>query len=59
MVRIDGVSSYPGFELSGLNCMESNTPKPRRVEIWFELAGVRVTEVIITITNGAAWSIEF
>ena len=51
MVRISGVSSDPGFELSGLNYIENNTTKPRGMEIWFELAGVelsgiRVTEVI-------------
>ena len=42
MVRISGVSNYPGFELSGSNCIEKSTPKPRGMEVWFELAGVRV-----------------
>ena len=47
MVRISGVSSYPGFELSGSNSVESSTPKSRGMEIWFELIGVQVTEVIL------------
>ena len=42
MVRISGVSSYPGFKVSGLNCIENSTPKPGGMEIWFEVAGVRV-----------------
>ena len=42
MVRIGGVSSYPVFELSGSNCAENSTPKPKETEIWFELARVPV-----------------
>ena len=42
MVQITRVSSHPGFELSRSNCIENITPKPRGMEIWFELAGVRV-----------------
>ena len=38
MVRISGVSIYPGFELSGSNCTENSTPKQRGMEIWFEWA---------------------
>ena len=45
--RITGVSSYLEFELSGSNCVENSTPKPRGMEIWLELSGVRVTEVIL------------
>ena len=47
MVRINGVSSYPWLELSGSNCFENSTPKPREKEIWFELCGVRVNEVTL------------
>ena len=42
MVKISGASSHPGFELSRSNCIENITPKPRGMEIWFGLAGVRV-----------------
>ena len=42
MVRISEVSSYPGFELSGSNCVENSSPKPSPTEIPFEFAGVRV-----------------
>ena len=45
--ELAGVSRYLGFELSGSKCIENSTPKPRRMEIWFKLAGVRVTEVIL------------
>ena len=50
MVRIRRVSSYTGFELSGLNCIENSTPNPRgmEMEIWFELAGVLVIQVSVT-----------
>ena len=37
MVRISGISSCPGFELS-----ENSTPKPKGMEIWLVLAGIRV-----------------
>ena len=42
MIRISGVSSYPGLELSGSNCEENSTPKPRGMKIWFKLMGVLV-----------------
>ena len=42
MGQISWVSSYPGLELSRLNCIEYSTPKPRGMKIWFELAGIRV-----------------
>ena len=41
-VRISGISSHPGFELSRSNCIENITPKPRGMEIRFESVGVRV-----------------
>ena len=43
MVQISGVSSHPGFELSRSNCIENITLKPKGMEIWFELAGVRAS----------------
>ena len=48
MVRISRVSSNTGFELSGSNCIENSTPKPRGMKIWVESAGVRVILVRIT-----------
>ena len=42
LVPISEVSSYPGFKVSGLHCLENSTTKPRGMEIWFEVAGVRV-----------------
>ena len=46
MLRISGVSSYPGFELTGSNCIENSTPEPRGMQIWFEITGVRVIRVL-------------
>ena len=40
MVRINGVSRYPGLELSGSNYIENSIPKRRGMEIWFVLVGV-------------------
>ena len=37
MVQTSGVSSYPGFELSGSSCIDS-TPRPKGMEVWFEFA---------------------
>ena len=44
MLRISGVSSYLGFGSSGSNCVENSTPKHKGMEIWLELAGVRVSQ---------------
>ena len=50
MVRINGISDYPGFELSRSNFIES-----KRMEIWSELAGVRVTEVTLYEFSQQMW----
>ena len=52
MVRISGVLSYPGFELSGSNCTENCTQNQGESKLgssWreFESFGVLVTEFIL------------
>ena len=44
MAQNSGVSSYPGFESNGLNCIENSSPNQRGMEVWFKLTGVRVVQ---------------